>query len=459
MKKVCPLFFVVLPLFVMAFSTIFTTNAQSSITIFLPFVARPIEPNYELRGIWLTRYDWTSLFSPESPADIDAMVQNIADAGFNAIFFQVRSEADAYYNSSLEPWSRRLAGTLGVNPGWDPLARMIEQAHARNIQVHAYVNVYTLWSDLNVNGVNCDDLPLETAVPQPLFYQMQNQHGTTSSLPGLIKLNGAQWDTNNQIVCADGYVWATPASSFFNDHMVAVAKEIVNNYDVDGLHLDRIRYGADGANASCDPVSAAVSGTACFDNANPPAGYATYGDWQRDQINKLLARIYNEAVLPASRPVMLSAAVWPIHELDPSWTNFSGSPQQGNIHYYQDSKAWLTNGIIDGIAPMIYPALYGSCDSGGNYVQGNDYWTRDRWQTLVTDYVANSNGRFITPGIGGNYCDFAEIEARINMARTIGAAGHVIFSYRHLNNHAYFDDLKNGPYTETAVPPVMNWRP
>jgi uncharacterized lipoprotein YddW (UPF0748 family) len=310
-----------------------------------------------------------------------------------------------------------------------------------------------------VNGVNCDDLPLETAVPQPLFYQMQNQHGTTASLPGLIKLNGAQWNTNNQIVCTDGYVWATPASSFFNDHMVAVAKEIITNYDVDGLHLDRIRYGADGANASCDPVSTAVSGVNCFDDANPPAGYASYGDWQRDQINKLLARIYNEAVLPASRPVMLSAAVWPIHELDPSWTNFSGSPQQGNIHYYQDSKAWLANGIIDGIAPMIYPALYGSCDSGGHYVQGNDYWTQDRWQTLVTDYVANSNGRFITPGIGGNYCDFAEIEARINMARTIGAAGHIIFSYRHLNNHAYFDDLKNGPYAETAVPPVMGWRP
>ena len=86
----------------------------------------------EFRGIWVTRFDWTSYGQPADPAKIDEIVQNVADAGFNAIFFQVRGIADAYYTPGLEPWADRVSGVYGQPPDplWDPLATMIEKAHA-----------------------------------------------------------------------------------------------------------------------------------------------------------------------------------------------------------------------------------------------------------------------------------------------------------------------------------------
>ncbi|MEW5960121.1 MAG: CotH kinase family protein, partial [Chloroflexota bacterium] len=117
-------------------------SLEREISFFLP-------PVTERRAIWVTRYDWTGPPKIPTPQQIDEMVDKIAGAGFNTIFFQVRGTGDAYYTPGLEPWSARLTGsvgeTLGQDPGWDPLARMLDQAHAAGLEVHAYVNVYTAW--------------------------------------------------------------------------------------------------------------------------------------------------------------------------------------------------------------------------------------------------------------------------------------------------------------------------
>ena len=90
----------------------------------------------EFRGLWVTRWDWAI---NANEGTIDAIVQDADTAGFNAILFQVRGAADAYYASSIEPWGRLLRGSLGTSPGFDPLARMITKAHERGIEVHAYI--------------------------------------------------------------------------------------------------------------------------------------------------------------------------------------------------------------------------------------------------------------------------------------------------------------------------------
>ncbi len=228
----------------------------------------------EFRGIWVTRFEWAN--SSATPATIDAIVNDIADAGFNVIFFQVRGEADAFYNSSVEPWSQRLTGTLGQNPGWDPLARMIQQAHARGIQVHAYINVYPVW-------LGCTPPPSGTN-PLHLYYQLQTAHGTTNG-----KLNGLQWNTSDEVGCGS-YLRASPASIFLDNHLMAVATDLVTNYDVDGLHLDHIRY--DFNNVSCDPVSEGRYGTDCF-GFNEQESYA---DWQRRQVNGTVQKFYEQIV-------------------------------------------------------------------------------------------------------------------------------------------------------------------
>lgn len=418
--------------------------AQLQPRTYLPVVLRPFPPTptatptatpppnavVELRALWVSRFDWLGDYTP---AKIEEIVDNAAYAGFNAIFFQVRGEADAFYDSAYEPWSRRLTGTLGQNPGWDPLAEMIQQAHAQGIQVHAYINVYPVWE-------GCSPPPAGTNPPH-LYYLLEQAHGTSNG-----KLNGLQWNTAGNVVCSS-YQRGSPASIYLDDHLLNVASDLVTNYDLDGLHLDHMRY--DGVNTSCDPVSAAAAGVSCF--GSPPAGYASYQDWQRAQVNGTVWKFYTQ-IVPQKPGLWLSAATWPIYIDYWGWGGL-----EGYYDYYQDAKSWVGaydgQAYIDSISPMIYPSSFNCPD--------NSFWTQSRWQTLVQDFQASADvtGRYVVPGIGAGYCDFGEIAARIEMSRQIGTAGQAIFSYSGLLAHDYFDDLRNGPYAATAVPPTVPWHP
>lgn len=434
----------ILPLILFTGMVLAKTNAGSGST-FLPVIVKPLptptpsptptptptpSPTppppgtmVEFRGLWVTRFDWTLDPGDINPAKIDQIVDNAAYAGFNVLFFQVRGEADAFYQSNYEPWSQRLTGTLGQHPGWDPLAYMIERAHGRGLQVHAYLNVYPVW-------LGCTPPP-DGTTPRHLYYQLRDL-GTTNGKP-----NHLQWNINRDLLCGSSeYMRASPASVAFDDHLLTVAADLVTRYDVDGIHLDHIRYG--GGQASCDPVSEASYGAPCFTYN----GQMAYEDWQRTQVNGTVWKFYDQ-IVPLKPNLWLSAAVWPIY-ID--YWGWGGS--EGYHDYYQDSKAWLGayggQGYIDSISPMIY---------------GSSFWTQSRWFTLVQDFQGDANGRYVIPGIHGNYDSFSDIETRINMGRQLGTAGHAIFAYGYLEDHAYFDDLRHGPYAEPAMVPPITWHP
>ena len=384
------------------------------------------QAGFELRGLWVTRFDWTQFNTPASPAKIDEIVANAADAGFNAIFLQVRGTADAFYTPGLEPWAERVSGgELGQAPSpyWDPLSYFVQRAHEHGLQLHAYLNVHPVWG--------CAAPPPMTS-PTPLYYVLQSAHGTTGS-----KLNGLQWTTTGDVSCG-AYLRASPASSTANNHFKAVVADLVTRYDIDGIHLDNVRYA--GGNTSCDPVSAAAYGQPCF-GFN---GSVAYDDWQREQVSGLVRDVYEDVIVQAGRDIWLSAAVWPIYR-----DNWGWGVKDGFGYYYQDSQTWVQDGYIDSISPMIYPGVFDCPDQS--------FWTQSRWQTLVSDFQAHSGGRYIVPGIGTGYCTFGEIAGRIEMARSLGTAGHALFSYGELLNKGYFDDLKNGPYALPAVPPDISW--
>jgi uncharacterized lipoprotein YddW (UPF0748 family) len=401
-------------------------NKGGDYHVHLPFI-QEAEPVAEFRGLWVTRFDWTNYGQPADPARIDEIVQNAGSAGFNVILFQVRGTADAYYQPGPEPWAMRVSGqNLGQAPDplWDPLAYFVQTAHQHGLQLHAYLNVYPVWD-------NCDNAP-PLVTPEHLYYGLEQAHGTTGS-----NLNGLQWNIGGTIACGL-YQLATPASIFADDHYVTVAQYLVDNYDIDGLHLDHIRYS--GSDSSCDPVSLCRyhHGT---NNCDPvPACSLTeaYKDWQREQVNSTVERFYDE-IIQQNSGLWLSAAVWPIYRDYWGW-----GLNTGYDDYYQDSQRWIADGYIDSISPMIY---------------GSSFWNQSVWHTLVEEFQSNSAGRYIVPGIGGDFDSFTEIEARIEMGRAIGTAGHAIFSYSALNNHNYFDDLVAGPYIEPAVVPEITWHP
>jgi len=103
-------------------------------------------PKREVRAVWLTTVlglDWPKSTNPqEQKRSLVETVDRLAKARFNTIYFQVRSRADAMYRSEFEPWSQQLTGTLGLDPGYDPLALIIEEAHARGMEIHAWFNAF-----------------------------------------------------------------------------------------------------------------------------------------------------------------------------------------------------------------------------------------------------------------------------------------------------------------------------
>ncbi len=156
--------------------------------------------------------------------------------------------------------------------------------------------------------------------PTPLYYLLQSAHGTSDD-----KLNGLQWTTFDQIACGD-YIYAAPASPVVRAHMKAVVADLVERYNVDGIHLDRVRY--INRTTSCDPVSEAMYGAPCFTNNGLP-----YDEWQRQQVNTLVREIYRDVIVPARRKIWLSAAVWATYQDKWGW-----GYSQGYSDYYQDSR-------------------------------------------------------------------------------------------------------------------------
>lgn len=425
---------IVTSLFLLVTIALVAMAGTSEKQAYLPIIRMPDptptptpRPPEEFRGLWITRWDWAP---GATEATIDTIVDDAAGAGFNVLLFQVRGAADAYYASSIEPWGRLLTGNLGGNPGFDPLSRMISQAHARGIQVHAYINVYTVWDKCTLEAK-----PPKVS-PDPLYYRLKNSHGQPD--PSQVN-NGLQWDTNKATICGDGYLWASPASVYADSHYMAVARDLANRYDIDGIHLDRVRYA--GRSSSCDPVSEAGAGMGCFQQSS------AYADFQRRQVNGTVGKYYD--VIAQEHPdLMLSAAVWFVYQDKWGW-----GYSQGYYDYYQDSQGWMKGGYIDAIMPMIYSS------ADGNPNPADQTFPQWKWQVLVSDFMANSHGRFVIAGIGSNhYASFSEIEARINIARQLGTAGHAIFSYSGLKQKGYFDQLANGPYAEPALVPRISWR-
>lgn len=383
----------------------------------------------ERRAIWITRYDWTNIETAAEPAVIDEMVDNVAGAGFNTIFFQIRGAGDAFYTPGLEPWSSRLTGsaweTLGQDPGWDPLARMLERAHAAGLEVHAYVNVYSIW--IAPPGEDYGELwPPKTDPPH--MFDRFTYGPTYEAHPGEYAL-GYKWrhydeQENPMLLDWNTYLWATPGRDEVQDYTVSVITDIVRRYAVDGVHLDYIRYA--GPTYSYDPASVDAAGV----ERDPERD-----QWQRDRVTALVQRIYTET--HALRPnLLVSAAVWPYYTDEWGWEGVSYV--EGYDDYFQDSKGWLRSGAVDAIVPMLY---------GGH---ADDF---ERWTILMHDFLDDSDGRPVYPGIGGfNVDGFEDIADRIEAARQAGASGHAVFSYGLIERKGYWDKFAAGPYAQPAVP-------
>jgi uncharacterized lipoprotein YddW (UPF0748 family) len=365
-------------------------------------------------------------FSYANANDVKAVIGHAADAGFNVVFFQIRGAGDAFYHSSYEPWSAQLSGTLGKDPGWDPLQTAITEAHARGLQLHAYFNVFSAWKCPASGSCTCTpattcQLPGPSAAGAPTHWLQAHPDSM------VVDQSGQNEDTE--------YLWFSPADPAYRAHLLDTLRELLTNYAVDGVHLDRVRY--PGAWASYDPASTAAW------NALPSPKPAR-ADWQRENVGATVAALYG--VIKQVRPqAVLSASVWGIHTRLPGCNTSEGYSQ-----FFQDSIAWVDQGRIDWIVPMIYWDIGTGCTD---------------WTKLLATFTGTANARAPRVVAGMHALDNgvvqpSHIKARIQVARSVPTAGTSIFASAYLDTNggwaSYVGD--GGVFSTGATVPPVTWR-
>jgi len=278
----------------------------SALTLFLfPHSYSQSSLGAELRGVWITTaagLDWPKSYDAvDQQSSLKEMVRKLKAANFNTIFFQVRARGDAYYRSTFEPWAENLTGTLGKDPGYDPLQLLIDEAHAAGIEVHAWFNVF------KVRG------PGRVMNTYPL-------HPAIRFSPHLVEV--------------DGEGWLDPGIPAIRVYSVRVATEIIRQYGVDGLMFDFLRY--PGREFPDD------------DTYHRYGGKQNRDDWRRSNIDMFVSAIYDSA--RALKPMLkVGSAPIGIYDGDPDGDAFGAY-----YSYYQDSQGWLAKGKHDYLVPQIY---------------------------------------------------------------------------------------------------------
>lgn len=363
----------------------------------------------EARALWVTRFAYSKA------DDVRRVVNAAADARFNVVMFQIRGMGDAYYHSTLEPWSARLSGTLGKDPGWDPLQVAIDTAHARGIELHAYFNAFSAW-DATTPAASPAGLPNHVFVDHPEWVE-RDQAGTT---------------------VADGYQWLSPGIDAVRAYNTAVARDLLTHYDVDGLHLDRIRYSGSG-----------MGYNALEQEAFRASGQADFAAWRASRVNDQVRQLYG--VLREVRPrARLSAAVWGTH------TNLPGCHNSAGLDgYFQDSWAWTQGGYIDALCPMIYWAEGSGCTDYGD---------------LLATFMAHKGDREVWAGMhvldkdagcsGTCRLNWPALQTRVETARGQHAEGVTLFASAYLDpqalnaNQNVWQLLASGPFHDVAELPA-----
>ena len=373
----------------------------------------------EMRGLWvatIANIDWpsrTTLSADQQRAELVSVLDRAAASGFNTIIFQVRPASDAVYRSSIEPWASMLSGTQGSDPGYDPLAFAVQEAHVRGLELHAWINPFRA-------GNTADSTRLAAT---HLFRTRRD----------LVRLYGAQ-------------LWLDPGEAAVHDHVMRVIADIVQRYDIDGLHADDYFYPypqTDAANRTIpfpDEATFARSGSSL-----------TLGDWRRANVDRFVERMYRE--VHALEPT-LEVGVSPFGIWRPGSPNgVNGLDAYATI--YADSRKWLREGWVDYLAPQLYWAISAPQQSFPALL---DWWMGE-----------NVRGRHVWPGLAGyrvgdgtsTAYSTGEIPSQIGLTRQrTGGTGHLLYNASSTltrNNGAVAASLAADLYRVRAVPPASPW--
>lgn len=392
-------------------------------------------PKHEFRAAWVaTAYGLDFPISNESTsamqAEIVTMLDSLKHNGFNAVIFQVRPGCDAFYESAYEPWSHHLTGTSGQAPSpfFDPLQTWINEAHARNMELHAWFNPYRVTTIGDPNTLD----------PSHVYHQHPEWLLSVGAIAGLNQEYPGSDPFASDRDLRESLI-LDPGKAAVREYVISVFMDVVNNYDIDAVHMDDYFYPYGGmGNEDAETF------------LDEPRGFGSVSDWRRDNVNLLVEGIFDsiQVVKPWVKSGVSPFGIWK-----------SGYPAGivGTSSYYElycDPMAWLNAGTIDYLTPQLY------WEHGG----GQDYGSLMPWWA---DSVS-TNGRHLYVGhapyrlTDWHNWPAAELPRQVRLNRnTDGCQGSVYFRLRNgvVNNpKGFLDSLDNDLYRYPALMPPMSWK-
>lgn len=413
----------------MNFSSLLKRSALAAVLLAIAALPMSSGVKREVRSVWMATVwalDWPSSTS-STTAQKNEMVKYLdvlQKNNFNAVYFQVRTMSDAFYKSSYEPWSSYLTGTRGKDPGWDPLAFVVEECHKRGMECHAWVNPYRF--STGSNWSTAQDQALKSA-GMLLAYTKSDGKTTTILNPGLESVR---------------------------KRIVDVCKEIISNYDVDGLVFDDYFY----------PEGIPVTSSAGdYDLWQESGASMTFGDWRRNNVNQMVADVYNMVqqqkpyvrfgISPAGA-ACTSAAVAAKHGID-------RCPVASDWQYdgiFSDPVAWLEAGTIDYISPQLYWKTnhktnpFGPMTKWWSYVA--KHFGRHHYASHSISFLNSSN----------TTSDWEEIGKQVQFSRDYTeneAPGAVFYSAAYVTGKkqsGFGEWLQVNKFQNKALTPAIDWK-
>lgn len=366
-----------------------------------PIKEKPGPLPREFRAAWIaTAYniDWPSkqgLPAAQQQAELRRMLDCIASLRMNAVIFQVRPMGDAFYDSRIEPWSHFLTGKMGRNPGYDPLAFCIREAHARGLEVHAWFNPFRALCNNDI--------------------QASSNH-ITRRKPGITKRYGSQ-------------TWCDPGNAASRAHALEVISDVVRRYNIDGVHLDDYFY----------PYP--KKGVRPFADGKTPAH-------RRAHIDSFVQQLYS--CVKKEKP-------WVRVGISPFGIWRPGFPDgiEAGLDSYEDlagdSRKWLQQSWVDYLSPQLYWRID---PPGQSFPKLLDWW-RDQGKRPVWPGIATQ--RINGPEDGRKVSEIPrQIDLTRKIGRNWH--GHIHWSATSLvRNQGGIRSRLEKVYTQPALVPPMHW--
>lgn len=367
----------------------------------------------EFRGTWVHtvgQKKYAKMSESEMKAYFTSLLDSLKEAGINTVIFQVRPEADAWYKSQYEPWSRYITGTQGKDPGWDPLAFMVSESHKRGMDIHAWLNPYRVKANIK------DELS-----PDHIYYKKP------------------EW-----FVEYGNYLWFNPGIPECRRFIEKVVKDIVTRYDIDAIHMDDYFYPYPEKGISFnDDSTFAVYGKA------EGFGAERKNDWRRENVTSLIKDLHE--IIHKTKPwVQLGISPFGIYQNHKRYAN--GSNTNGLTNYddlYADILLWMKNGWVDYVVPQLYWEI-------GH--RSADYKTLIKWWEANSEKVPLYIGQDIIRTVRPDSLVKGQLKQKMELASEPSVMGNCFWPAYELekNSGGIMDSLRTNYYKYPALVPAIN---